>query len=163
MVTKLVVVHGGDIAEDVAQQVIAKKPNDVTFEIVLRNASERPKTLLDYDKDTVVCFIIQTVENAAPSEDGGSCIRFFKRKTHSQDLLIDKFIFAVLGLGDSNLLMDRQTTTANDCNQCAQQLDDRLEALGGTRFCDIGMADEREGLNEAVDSWIELFWSKFER
>jgi len=60
----------------------------------------------------------------------------------------------------TNLLLDRQTTTAKDCNQCAQQLDSRLEALGGKRFHEIGMADEREGLNEEVESWIELFWSK---
>ena len=49
-------------------------------------------------------------------------MRFFKRKTHSNDLLKDKFSFTVLGLGDSNLLMDRQTTTAKDCNQCAKEV-----------------------------------------
>ena len=41
----------------------------------------------------------------------GACIRFFKRKTHAEDLLKDKFHYTVLGLGDSNLLLDRQTTT----------------------------------------------------
>ena len=53
---------------------------------------------------------------------GGSCLRFFKRKTHPVDLLKEKFFFTVLGLGDSNLLMDRQTTTAKDCNQCAKEV-----------------------------------------
>lgn len=40
-------------------------------------------------------------------------------------------MFAVLGLGDSNLLMDRQTTTAKDCNQCAQQVrcHDRIQEI----------------------------------
>jgi len=52
----------------------------------------------------------------------GTCIRFFKRKTHPEDLLHDKFSYAVLGVGDSNLLLDRQTTTAKDCNQCAQEV-----------------------------------------
>jgi len=157
-----VIVDGGELAKDVAQQAIANKPESITFDAILRNASEKPKTLLEHDQDTVVCFIIQTIENAAPTEDGGACMRFFKRKTHPQDLLKDKFSFAVLGLGDSNLLMDRQTTTAKDCNQCAQELDKRLEALGGSRFHEIGMADEREDLNEDVASWIMSFWSNFD-
>ena len=58
----------------------------------------------------------------------------------------------VLGLGDSNLLLDRQTTTAKDCNQCAQSLDARLEALGATRHVPLGMADERTGLAEVCSS-----------
>ena len=84
--------------------------------------------------------------------------RFFQRKTHSDDLLAgNKFRFAGLGLGDSNLLLDRQTTTAKDCNQVAQKLDIRLEKLGATRQFKLGMADEREGLQE-VEPWIDGFW-----
>ena len=49
-------------------------------------------------------------------------LRFFKRKTHPEDLLNGKFLFSVMGLGDSNLLFDRQTTSAKDCNQCAEQV-----------------------------------------
>jgi len=60
----------------------------------------------------------------------------------------------VLGLGDSNLLLDRQHTSAKDCNQVAQVLDGRLEALGGVRFYERGEADERTGLTE-VDPWID--------
>jgi hypothetical protein len=118
-ITKVVLVYGGELASDVAQQLEKKIPVEINIEILQRNASERPKTILEYGQDTVVCFIIQTVENSAPTEDGGACIRFFKRKTHAGNLLQTKFTFAVLGLGDSNLLMDRQTTTAKDCNQCA--------------------------------------------
>jgi sulfite reductase alpha subunit-like flavoprotein len=83
-------------------------------------------------------------------------MRFFKRKTHPDTLF--QFSFAVLGLGDSNLLLDRQTTTAADCNQCAQELDARLLALGATRHYELGLADERTGLQE-VEPWIDGLWS----
>ena len=77
-----------------------------------------------------------------------------QRKTHPATLLRDRPTFAVLGLGDSNLLLDRQHTSAKDCNQVAQALDARLEALGGVRFCARGECDERTGLTE-VEPWIE--------
>jgi NADPH-ferrihemoprotein reductase len=64
----------------------------------------------------------------------------------------------VLGLGDSNLLLDRQTTTAKDCNQVAQQLDARLEALSGQRRYSLGVSDERTGLTE-VEPWIDGLWA----
>ena len=64
----------------------------------------------------------------------------------------------VLGLGDSNLLLDRQTTTAKDCNQVGQTLDARLAELGAERFCARGEADERTGLTE-VEPWIASLWA----
>eukprot|EP00533_Pseudo-nitzschia_delicatissima_P011770 CAMPEP_0197273460 /NCGR_PEP_ID=MMETSP1432-20130617/11317_1 /TAXON_ID=44447 /ORGANISM="Pseudo-nitzschia delicatissima, Strain UNC1205" /LENGTH=173 /DNA_ID=CAMNT_0042739125 /DNA_START=252 /DNA_END=773 /DNA_ORIENTATION=- len=165
--TKVVIIHGGELAKDVAEQIEALKPSD-DFEVTLRCASERPKTLMEYvkkgddangDNKTVLCFAMQTIENEGPTEEGGSVLRFFKRKTHPTDLLESPSLsFAVLGLGDSNLLLDRQTTGAKDCNEVAKQLDSRLEALGATRLCPLGMADERTGLTE-VDPWIkETFW-----
>ena len=158
--TKIVIVYGGDLAKDVAEQIESQKPSGV--EVTIRCASERPKTLLDHTKSedkTILCFVLQTIENEAPTESGGSVVRFFKRKTHPEDLLSsEQLSFAVLGLGDSNLLLDRQTTGAKDCNQVAQQLDARLAALGGTRQCALGMADERTGLTE-VEPWIQdTFW-----
>ena len=60
----------------------------------------------------------------------------------------------VLGLGDSNLLLDRQTTTAKDCNQIAQKLDRRLVQLGATRFYAYGEADDRTG-NAEVAPWLD--------
>ena len=90
---------------------------------------------------------------------GGTCLRFFKRKTHPDDLLKDKFSYSVLGLGDSNLLLDRQTTSAVDCNQSAQELDSRLQALGASCYHELGISDERTGLSE-VEPWINSFWSK---
>jgi len=159
MVSKVVVVYGGELAKDVAERIVQQKPISCSYDVSMRCASERPKTLLDYDGETTVCFVLQTIENAAPTEEGGSCFRFFKRKTHPETLLADnKFSFAMLGLGDSNLLLDRQTTTAKDCNQVAQELDARLAALGGQRKYELGMADERTELKE-VEPWIEGFWN----
>jgi NADPH-ferrihemoprotein reductase len=88
-------------------------------------------------------------------------MRFFKRKTHPESLLTGKFSYTVLGLGDSNLLLDRQTTTAKDCNRCAQELDARLEALGAQRLYPMGIADERTGLEE-VETWVEGLWARLE-
>lgn len=159
VISKVVIVYGGELAKDVAEQIVSQKPKNLDSVVVnIRCGTERPKTLLDLGSDTVVCFCIQTVENAQPAEEAGPCVRFFKRKTHSESLLKDTFAsYSVLGLGDSNLLLDRQTTTAKDCNQAAQQLDTRLQALGASPCHPLGMADERTGLNE-VDPWIQSFW-----
>mmetsp|Transcript_8062 Transcript_8062/g.16819 ORF Transcript_8062/g.16819 Transcript_8062/m.16819 type:complete len:167 (-) Transcript_8062:347-847(-) len=157
MLSHVIVVHGGELAQDVAEQIVRQKPAGCGVPVVTRRADERPKALLDLGHETLLCFVLQTIENGDPTEDGGACVRFFKRKTHASDLLQDKFQFAVLGLGDSNLLLDRQTTTAKDCNQVAQALDARLSALGGQRHCELGLADERTGLTE-VEPWIAAFW-----
>jgi len=70
-ISKVVVVYGGELANDVAQQLEAKKPSSLSSSIScsLRNASERPKTLLDYGSDVLVCFVLQTIENGNPTED----------------------------------------------------------------------------------------------
>ena len=152
--SKLVIVHGGELAKDVAEQIQSKCAPALN-DIEIRSASERPKKLLDLDETVLVCFVLQTIENAAPTEDGGATVRFFKRKTHPEDLLADnKFQFCVLGLGDSNLLLDRQTTTEKDCNQVAQEFDSRLESLKGQRFHELGLADERTELT-TVEPWID--------
>jgi len=164
-VREVVIVYGGELAQDVADRIIASRPTvaNPTATVTKRSASERPQRLVDdLGSDAVVCFVLQTIENASPTEDGGTTVRYFKRKTHPATLLQgNKFRYAVLGLGDSNLLLDRQTTSARDCNQVAQQFDARLAALGATRQCPLGMADERTGLSE-VEPWIQTFWKSFE-
>mmetsp|Transcript_39292 Transcript_39292/g.91705 ORF Transcript_39292/g.91705 Transcript_39292/m.91705 type:complete len:167 (-) Transcript_39292:162-662(-) len=160
-IEKVLIVHGGELAHDVAQRIEKTKPASLAnVAVSIQSGSERPKKLLDYGEDTVVCFVVQTIENASPTEDGGMTTRFFQRKTHSQDILQGKFRFAILGLGDSNLLLDRQTTAAKDCNQVAQELDLRLSALGGKKQYEVGLADERTGLTE-VEPWINNFWESF--
>ena len=42
---------------------------------------------------------------------------------------------------------------AQDCNKVGQAIDKRIEELGGTRICDMGLADERTGLTE-VEPYI---------
>jgi hypothetical protein len=79
MVKHLVVVYGGELAKDVAEQIVAKKPaageesctttTTTLQEVSLRSAAERPRTLVDLKADTVVCFVMQTIENAAPTEE----------------------------------------------------------------------------------------------
>ena len=68
-VNKVVIVHGGELAADVAQQVTLKKPSDLSINVSIQSASVRPKILLSHGIDTVICFIIQTIENEAPTEE----------------------------------------------------------------------------------------------
>ena len=90
---------------------------------------------------------------------GGALVRFFKRKTHPETLLANgRFSYTVLGLGDSNLLLDRQTTGSKDCNQVAQEFAARLAALGGKCHYLTGLADERSGLTD-VEPWIDGLWT----
>lgn len=68
-IKKVIVVYGGELAHDVAQRLESKKPSSSTVSCALRNASERPKTLLEHGPDVLVCFILQTIENGNPTED----------------------------------------------------------------------------------------------
>lgn len=166
-IENILLLYGGDLSSDVAEQIRTKLlpiliiDNTATniHKISMSKSKDFKTALLDSPilakPTTLAIFIVQTIENEAPPEDAGACIRFFQRKTHPDTLLQQKIQFAILGLGDSNLLLDRQHTTAKDCNQVAQVLDARLEKLGGYRFCERGECDERTGLLE-VDPWIEM-------
>jgi sulfite reductase alpha subunit-like flavoprotein len=153
--TKIYVCFGGDVSSDVAESLAAKlEISGATVGKISMDNSKAIKSLVEEPASTLAIFVCQTIENAQPPEIAGTCVRFFKRKTHPEDMLKDKFEYTVLGLGDSNLLLDRQTTTANDCNQVAQDLDARLSALGGSRGYKMGLGDERTGFTE-VEPWIE--------
>lgn len=67
--TDLVIVYGGELAKDVAEQIVAKKPAACLLNVSLRRADERPKALVDLSDKTIVCFVMQTIENGAPTED----------------------------------------------------------------------------------------------
>ena len=162
----VILLYGGDLSSDVAEQISTKLTSTSSsiniHKIAMSKSKDFKNALLDgplAKPSTLAIFIAQTIENESPPEDAGACIRFFKRKTHPDDLLCNKIQYAVLGLGDSNLLLDRQHTAAKDCNQVAQALDTRLEKLGGTRFCVRGEGDERTGLLE-VDPWIDMIVAK---
>ena len=167
MIKDVVVLHGGELSSDVAKQLMSKlKPvlgAEYVHQVSMAKSKAFKSALIEDENiarpSTLAVFIVQTVENEAPVEDAGACIRFFKRRTHPNTMLCNSVQFTVLGLGDSNLLLDRQHTAAKDCNQVAQALDARLEALGGTRYYDRGEADERTGLTE-IEPWIDGLVSK---
>ena len=156
-IQEIVLLQGGELSSDIAHQLESKIKSkcSLNIKVISMSKTKEFKSLTETSTATTLAiFIVQTIENELPPEDAGPCIRFYKRKTHPNDLLAEKFQFSVLGLGDSNLLLDRQHTAAKDCNQVAQALDARFEALGGSRFYDRGEADERTGLTE-VDPWID--------
>ncbi|KAL3804579.1 hypothetical protein ACHAW5_004582 [Stephanodiscus triporus] len=149
----VILLHGGGLSSDVAERIGSKLPPSVRArKLSMSRTKEFKAALLDDDDvrsgPALAIFIVQTIKNESPPEDagpGGGGVR----------------LFAVLGLGDSNLLLDRRHTSAKDCNQVARALDSRLEGLGGTRFCDRGECDERTGLLEC-EPWIEMLVEKIE-
>ena len=68
------------------------------------------------DAPAAAIFVVETIENAQPAEAAGTCLRFYnrKRKGGEKGLFAGKLRYAVLGLGDTNLLVDRKSTTAKD-------------------------------------------------
>ena len=71
--------------------------------------------------------------------------------------------FAVVAVGDTNLLLDRQTTTAKDCNRVGQQVDGQLAKLGASRMLARCEANEAVGLEEAVEPWLERLWPELKK
>ena len=69
-IQQLVIVYGGELAKDVSEQLLAKKAGlSIQVATTIRCADDRPKTFAELGADTVVCFILQTIENASPTED----------------------------------------------------------------------------------------------
>eukprot|EP00520_Triparma_pacifica_P019439 CAMPEP_0118651868 /NCGR_PEP_ID=MMETSP0785-20121206/11014_1 /TAXON_ID=91992 /ORGANISM="Bolidomonas pacifica, Strain CCMP 1866" /LENGTH=136 /DNA_ID=CAMNT_0006544347 /DNA_START=136 /DNA_END=542 /DNA_ORIENTATION=+ len=135
---KITLYWGGELSQGVADQISAQAGQEIAVEIVAMESYGKSDLEAFADTPSTCIFLLQTAENNQPPEDASKFLRFFKRKSHPTDMLSDKLQFAVLGLGDSNLLLDRQTTTAKDCSACGQLLDTRLETLGGTRFYELG-------------------------
>jgi len=103
----------------------------------------------------VAVFVVETVENAQPAEAAGPTVRFFnrKKKEKKEGLLTDVLQYSVVCIGDTNLLLDRQTTTAKDCNQAGQALDAALLWLGGKRIAKRCEANDAVGIEEALVPW----------
>ena len=109
----------------------------------------------------VAVFVVETVENAQPHEGAGTCVRHFnRRRKEAGDAtpLAGLLTYSVLGLGDTNLLLDRQTTTAKDCNQAASALDAALRALGGKQLHARGEANDAVGLQDGIRPWAQGLW-----
>jgi hypothetical protein len=105
----LVIVYGGELAKDVAERVVAKKPAASSIQVTLRCADDRPKTLADLGADTVVCFVLQTIENASPTEDVRLCLlwlllRVLSRSTalHHSHIYPISLFFRVGRVSDSS-------------------------------------------------------------
>lgn len=156
--TRFFILYGGEastqIARDLAQKASEK---GLTPRVVPMDDFKTCK--LD-ESPAVAVFVVETVENAQPAEAAGTCLRFYnrKRKAGEKAFFKGKLRYAVLGLGDTNLLLDRQTTTAKDCNQAAQTLDSALKFLGADRVCERGEANDAVGLEEAFEPWCETLW-----
>ena len=118
------VFYGGELSESIANRIveaaIALSPPVILVAKSMASYKKKDLEALVAEDKAVGIFILQTVENDQPPEDSGAFVRYFKRKTHAADLLKGKMRFTVLACGDSNLLLDRQTTTAKDCNKCGQ-------------------------------------------
>ena len=183
------VLHGGEAAQQVARDVkeameeeFLEKRGMSDVRVTTASMEDLKKTLElhriqgdDNNKNDEInrkrrraIFVVETVENAQPAEEAGSCIRYFNKlrkalkSSEGGDKATklpfdenDAFEYAVMGLGDTNLLLDRQTTTAKDCNQAAQTLDNALAALGARRLCERGLANDAVGLEEGVLPWLK--------
>ena len=153
------VLHSGGFGEDVAAMISSKitklSPASVcnVHEMNHFRTWAEQHALTERTTPLVAIFVVSTIENEQPTETAGPCVRYFNRRSHADTLLSGKLAYAVLGLGDSNLLLDRQTTTAEDCNQVATRLDARLCALGAMRYHACGMTDDRTG-NRELEPWI---------
>ena len=158
--THLNVFHGGGFSEAIALRVRdAACENGV--EVTMHN-------LVDFEafsggpaQSSPALLLITTIEDEQPCPASAACLRFLRRKSHGPKTL-DGLQFAVLGLGDSNLLAVAWRRVdcfgARDCNQAAEKVDSWLKHLGGTRFCRRGEADDRTG-NTEIDGWLERLWA----
>jgi sulfite reductase alpha subunit-like flavoprotein len=153
--TSVRVFSGGELAGDIAEQIVSKGTKaGLDMELVAMDQFKKHAEGLSSDKPALWVCVVQTVENDEPAESAGRMLRFFKRKTNEANMLAGKVSFTTLGVGDSNLLLDRQTTTAEDCNAAAKQMHQAMEKLGGSVMYPLGLGDERSGLTE-VEPWLQ--------
>ena len=150
----LTVLHSGELAAEIAQLVAQQNPDVIVVPMEDFREWEKEAQLRGGDRAApllLVC-IVATIENEQAPEAAGRCVRFFNRNDHDSGMLRGVHV-AVLGLGDSNLLLDRQTTTAKDCNAIAQRLEGNLMTLGASRLHTYGEADDRTN-NVEIAPWL---------
>ena len=154
------ILHSNKLALEVGELVkalIAKsfpslKPTLTCTEGFKSWATEQKLLEVDGQPPLYAIFIVETVEEGQPSEAAGPCTRFINKRSNPSGCL-SRLHYCVLGLGDSNLLLDRQTTKAKDCNQAAQGLNARIAELGGKPFYRYGESDDRTG-NQEIQPWV---------
>jgi len=154
------VIWGGEVCEQIAATIVARglaQSPPIIMESINMSSYKRCVLASFAECSQTAVVLVQTIENNEPPEAAGGFIRFFKKKTHSAIMLADKLTYSVLAIGDSNLLLDRQTTAAKDCNAVGQALDARLQELGATCFYERGEVDERTGMEE-LEPWMESLW-----
>lgn len=147
------VLHDEGLASEIAEQLATSPTLPHGLALVRTSCASFKQIAWGGSARHVAVLIVSTLENEQPTEEAGQMVRFFMRRAHPAGMLTGKLAYAVLGLGDSNLLLDRQTTSAKDCNQVAQRLDKRLAELGGMPICARGEADDRTG-NCEVEPWL---------
>ena len=157
--SRFFILYGGEASTQVARD-LAEKAAARGFNPRLVAMDDFKQCALDATPAAAL-FVVETIENAQPAEAAGTCLRFYnrKRKAGEKGLFAGKLRYAVLGLGDTNLLLDRQSTTAKDCNQSAQTLDSALKFLGAEQICTRGEANDAVGLEEAFEPWCDALWA----
>ena len=151
---KLQVLYGGELAQSVSES-LTEMAQANSHEVTVLDMKDFKKANLG-TKESYTVFIIQTIENDQAPESAARMFSFLKNKSHPADMF-SSLHFAVIGLGDSNLLQDRQTTTGKDCNHCGQTINKRLKELGGVMIHDQCEADERTELSE-LEPWMTSFF-----
>lgn len=127
-------IHAGILSRGLQSQVASM--NEIGFDSI------------DQHKTPIVVFV------ASSTGDGdcpGNAVKFYsaaRRKSLPSDRL-QGIQFTCLGLGDSNYTRFMQVP---------RQLRNRFKDLGATTFYECGEADEVDGLEEIVDSWMEGLW-----
>ena len=100
---KLQVLYGGELAQSVSERVTMLMTENGHEVAVCLCMSEFKKA----NDELTTIYIIQTIENDQAPESATKFFSFIKNKSHPGDLF-SKLQYAVIALGDSNLLQDRQ-------------------------------------------------------
>ena len=153
--------HDGDLAADVADQL--RRGTAARLDgSVLADTLECFEGAVDSLRmaDTLAVLIVTTGEDGEVNELAEACLKFLALKTNATRLCGIRF--AVLGLGDSNLLATSHRSiswaSGRDCNQGGELFDRWLEQTGGRRLVRRGESDARTD-HDALGPWMETLWA----
>lgn len=161
--------HGGDYSASVAE-TIGIEGAQRGYCVTTLTLDQWPEwcvqqQLVGEGARATALLLVTTAEDEKPDPQSATCLRFLRRKSHGPTALA-WLAFAVLGLGDSNLLATSwrrvNWATPRDCNQAAQSVDAWLSHLGGRRLYARGESDERVD-HQQVRPWISGLWGALAR